>query len=89
MWCDIAAVPFLPHHVVSGYLPDNFDPLPQDEATVEAIHALNREMRYCGMSSPKFLSAGLVAAFTVTTNGENGFDKAVEKTLFDVWLGLG
>ncbi len=34
----------MPHYLVSGYLPDDFDPSTQDEAMVEEIHALNREM---------------------------------------------
>lgn len=39
----------MPQYLVSGYLPDNFDPSTQDEATVEAIHALNREMIAAGV----------------------------------------
>ena len=39
----------MPQYLVSGYLPDNFDPSAQDEATVEAIHALNREMIAAGV----------------------------------------
>ena len=34
----------MPQFLVSGYLPDNFDPSTQDEAMMEDIHALNREM---------------------------------------------
>lgn len=34
----------MPQYLISGYLPDNFDPSTQDEATIEAIHAINREM---------------------------------------------
>src|SRR5437870_7187413 len=40
---------FMPHYMVSGYLPDNFDPSTQDEAMVEEIHALNREMIAAGV----------------------------------------
>lgn len=39
----------MPHYLVSGYLPDNFDPSTQDEAMVEEIHALNREMISAGV----------------------------------------
>ncbi len=39
----------MPQYLISGYLPDNFDPSAQDEATVEAIHALNREMIAAGV----------------------------------------
>ena len=34
----------MPQYLFAGYLPDNFDPSTQDEAIVEEIHALNREM---------------------------------------------
>jgi hypothetical protein len=39
----------MPHYLVSGYLPDNFDPSTQDEAMIEEIHALNREMIAAGV----------------------------------------
>jgi len=39
----------MPQYLVSGYLPDNFDPSTQDEATIEQIHALNREMIAAGV----------------------------------------
>ena len=48
----------MPQFLISGYLPDDFDPSTQDEATIEAIHALNREMiaagvrRYAGGLGP-------------------------------------
>jgi len=35
----------MPQYLLAGYLPDDFDPSAQDEATVEAIHALNRNDR--------------------------------------------
>ena len=38
----------MPHYMVSGYLPDNFDPSTQDEAMMEEIHALNRELIAAG-----------------------------------------
>ena len=39
----------MPQYLISGYLPDNFDPSAQDEAMVEGIHALNREMIAAGV----------------------------------------
>jgi hypothetical protein len=39
----------MPQYLVSGYLPDDFDPSTQDEAMVEEIHALNREMIAAGV----------------------------------------
>lgn len=39
----------MPQYLLAGYLPDNFDPSAQDEAKVEAIHALNREMIAAGV----------------------------------------
>jgi hypothetical protein len=59
----------MPQYLVSGYLPDNFDPSTQDEAMVEEIHALNREMIAAGVR--KF-AGGLGAAYTLRpqTNGE-------------------
>jgi hypothetical protein len=40
----------MPQYLVSGYLPDNFDPSKMDQATVEGIHALNREMDAAGVT---------------------------------------
>ena len=59
----------MPQYLVSGYLPDNFDPSTQDEATVEAIHTLNREMIAAGVR--KF-AGGLGPANTLRPqpNGE-------------------
>jgi len=59
----------MPQYLFAGYLPDNFDPSAQDEATVEAIHALNREMIAAGVR--KF-ACGLGKAMTVRAqpNGE-------------------
>jgi hypothetical protein len=59
----------MPQYLVSGYLPDNFDPSKQDEATIEAIHALNREMIAAGVR--KF-AGGLGKAHTLRAqaNGE-------------------
>ncbi len=48
----------MPQYLVSGYLPDDFDPSTQDAAVIEDIHALNREMiaagvrRYAGGLGP-------------------------------------
>ena len=39
----------MPQYLLAGYLPDDFDPSAQDEATVEEIHALNREMIAAGV----------------------------------------
>ena len=49
----------MPHYMVSGYLPDDFDPSTQDEAMMEEIHNLNREMIAAGVR--KF--AGVANAF--------------------------
>ena len=59
----------MPQYLVSGYLPDNFDPSTQDEAMVEEIHALNREMIAAGVR--KF-AGGLGPAHTLRPqpNGE-------------------
>ena len=59
----------MPQYLVSGYLPDNFDPSTQDEAMAEQIHALNREMIAAGVR--KF-AAGLGATHTLRPqpNGE-------------------
>jgi len=39
----------MPHFLVAGYLPDNFDPSTVDEAMGREIHALNREMIAAGV----------------------------------------
>jgi hypothetical protein len=59
----------MPQYLVSGYLPDNFDPSAMDEAMVEEIHALNREMIAAGVR--KF-ACGLGATRTLRAqpNGE-------------------
>ena len=59
----------MPQYLFAGYLPDNFDPSTLDEATVEEIHALNREMIAAGVR--KF-ACGLGAAHTLRPqpNGE-------------------
>ena len=59
----------MPQYLVSGYLPDNYDPSVETEATIEAIHALNREMIAAGVR--KF-ACGLGKAKSLRTqpNGE-------------------
>ena len=59
----------MPQFLISGYLPDNFDPSTQDPAIVEQIHALNREMIAAGVR--KF-ACGLGPASTLRaqTNGD-------------------
>jgi hypothetical protein len=59
----------MPQYLISGYLPDDFDPSTQDEAIVEEIHALNREMIAAGVR--KF-ACGLGPASTLRAqpNGE-------------------
>jgi hypothetical protein len=39
----------MPQYLVAGYIPDDFDPSQVDEATVRAIHALNKEMIAAGV----------------------------------------
>ena len=59
----------MPQYLVSGYLPDNYDPSVETEETIEAIHALNREMIAAGVR--KF-AGGLGPTRTLRTqpNGE-------------------
>lgn len=59
----------MPQYLVSGYLPDNFDPSTQSEEMVEGIHALNREMIAAGVRK---LACGLGPARTLRpqSNGE-------------------
>ncbi len=59
----------MPQYLISGYLPDDFDPSTMSEATVEEIHALNREMIAAGVR--KF-AGGLGPAHTLRAqpNGE-------------------
>jgi len=39
----------MPQFLVAGYIPDDFDPSQVDEATGQAIHALNKEMIAAGV----------------------------------------
>ena len=59
----------MPQYLISGYLPDNFDPSTLDPAVAEEIHALNREMDAAGVT--KF-ACGLGPARTLRAqpNGE-------------------
>jgi hypothetical protein len=63
----------MPQFLISGYLPDNFDPSTQDEAVMEEIHALNREMiaagvrRFaCGLGPARTLRAQLNGEVLIT-----------------------
>ena len=49
----------MPHYLVSGILPDNFDPSTQDKATVHAINVLNDELEAAGA---RIFAGGLSAA---------------------------
>src|SRR5579871_648265 len=59
----------MPHFLISGYLPDNYDPSVETEETIEAIHALNREMIAADV---RRFAAGLGPASTLRKqpNGE-------------------
>ena len=59
----------MPQYLVSGYLPDNYDPSLESEETIEAIHALNREMIAAGV---RRFAGGLGKAKSLRTqlNGE-------------------
>jgi hypothetical protein len=59
----------MPHFLISGYLPEDFDPSAQDESKVEEIYALNREMVAAGV---RRFAGGLGAAHTlrIQPNGE-------------------
>jgi hypothetical protein len=60
----------MPQYLVSTYIPDDFDPSLVTEETVEAIHALNREMMAAGVR--KFACGLSPKAVTVRSqsNGE-------------------
>jgi hypothetical protein len=59
----------MPQYLVSPYLPDNYDPSVESEASMEAIHALNREMIAAGVRK---IACGLGPAHTLREqpNGE-------------------
>jgi hypothetical protein len=48
-WLNTILGDDMPQYLVTGYLPDDYDPSTQDEAMVEEIHALNREMIAAGV----------------------------------------
>jgi hypothetical protein len=52
----------MPHYLIAGYLPTDFDPSTQDEAMVDRIHALNREMVAAGI---RRFAGGLGSAHTL------------------------
>jgi hypothetical protein len=59
----------MPQYLVSGYLPDNYDPSAETEATIEAIHAINREMIAAGVR--KFACGlGKAKSMRAQPNGE-------------------
>ena len=59
----------MPQYLFAGYLPDDFDPSTQDEAAVEKIHALNREMIAAGVR--KFACGlGKTMSLRAQPNGE-------------------
>ena len=58
----------MPQYLISTYLPDNFDPSRVTEATVEAIHAFNREMIAAGVR--KFACGLSPKAVTLRSQGD-------------------
>jgi hypothetical protein len=59
----------MPQYLVAGYTPDDFDPSTMDEATGQAIHALNDEMDAAGVT--KF-ACGLGAAKSLRSQNDGG-----------------
>jgi hypothetical protein len=59
----------MPQYLVAGYTPDDFDPSTVDEATGQAIHALNDEMDAAGVT--KF-ACGLGAAKSLRPQADGG-----------------
>ena len=59
----------MPQYMVAVYHPDDYDPSVETEATIEAIHALNREMIAAGV---RRFAGGLGPAHTLRAqpNGE-------------------
>ena len=49
----------MPQYLLTNYLPDNFDPSTVNEATINAINALNEELIAAGA---RLLAAGLAPA---------------------------
>ena len=52
----------MPHYLIAGYLPTDFDPSTVTEAQVGEIHALNRDMVRAGV---RRFAGGLGAAHTL------------------------
>lgn len=52
----------MPHYLIAGYLPQDFDPSMQDETMADEIHALNRQMIAAGV---RRFAGGLGAAHTL------------------------
>lgn len=59
----------MPQFLISGCLPDNYDPSRESEATIEGIHALNREMIAAGVRK---MSCGLSPKTTTLRAQPNG-----------------
>ncbi len=59
----------MPQYLVSGYIPDDFDPSQMDEAVGQAIHELNKEMIAAGVR--KF-ACGLGAAKSLRSKKDGG-----------------
>lgn len=59
----------MPQYLVAVYLPDNYDPSVETEATIEGIHALNREMIAAGVRK---LACGLSPKTTTVRAQANG-----------------
>jgi hypothetical protein len=59
----------MPQYLVVGYLPKDYDPSTESEATIEGIHALNREMISAGVR--KF-ACGLSPAVTTLRRQPSG-----------------
>ena len=62
----------MPHYLISGVLPDNFDPSAMTEEMIQGIHALNEEMDNLNM---RLFAGGLEPAsmaktLRVQANGE-------------------
>ena len=60
----------MPQYLVAGYLPDDFDPSAMTEATVEGIHALNREMIAAGVRKFACGLSPKATTLRAQTNGE-------------------
>jgi hypothetical protein len=60
---------YMPQYLVAVYHPDNYDPSVETEATIEGIHALNREMIAAGVRK---LACGLSSKATTVRAQPNG-----------------